>query len=235
MPKIRDEQLMAHIDGELPGIEDSRVAEALHEDEALRAQADAQRRLKERLARRYDPIASEPVPDRFRTMLETNVVRFPAPRSAPEIARRWPQVAAIAASFVVGILAAQMIPSDDPNALGGSALIASGDLANALDSQLASSQDPRSPTRVGLSFAARDGRLCRTFETSATAGLACRSGESWQLIASAPGSRAAGGEYRQAGSGPALVMETAEALMAGAPFDAQAERRAMDKGWTVRP
>jgi hypothetical protein len=233
MASIREEELMAHLDGELPGLQASRIARAVEEDEALRAEAEAQRRLKERLARRFDPIAEEPVPDRFRAMLETNVVSLQTPAKRG-LRLGWPQAAAIAASFAVGILAIQMFSSDDRSGTaGGGTLIAAGDISRALETQLASAEDPRAKTRIGVTFAARDGRLCRTFETSATAGLACREAEGWHLVASAPGTGALG-EYRQAGSGPASVMRAAERMMAGTPFDAGAERQARDRGWSAR-
>jgi hypothetical protein len=42
---------------------------------------------------------------------------------------------------------------------------------------------------------------------------------------------AGNGGYRQAASGDALVMQAATAMMKGAPFDPETERRARDKGW----
>ena len=38
-------------------------------------------------------------------------------------------------------------------------------------------------------------------------------------------------DYRQAGSGNALVQQAAQAMMAGEPYDEAAERLARDSGW----
>lgn len=231
MMSIREEQLMAHLDGELSVLEEDRVARALAEDEALRAEAEAQRRLKEKLARRYDAIVEEPVPDRLRAMLETNVVPLSGPRRSPH-RPGWPAAAAIAASLALAVVALNLFStrSDAPDAREP---VAGGILAAALDTQLASTQTGDAPILIGISFAARDGRLCRTFEADATAGLACRGGSGWQVVASAR-SAPRGGEYRQAGSGSASVMEAAEKMMVGGPFEAKAERAARDKGWSGR-
>ena len=67
------------------------------------------------------------------------------------------------------------------------ARVAQGPLAAALDTQLASAQPADAATRIGLSFAAADGRLCRTFDSAALSGLACRGGEGWQLMMTAAG------------------------------------------------
>ena len=85
-----------------------------------------------------------------------------------------------------------------------------------------------------MSFAANDGRYCRTFEDPRLSGLACAGEHGWELVATAPGTRA-GGEYRQASSGNALVLGTAQEMMAGEPLDAAGERRARDMGWYRHP
>lgn len=235
MAGIEDELLMAHLDGELDELSAGRVARALAQDAELRAVADAQCRLRERLADHYNPVADEEVPARLRAMLETNVVALPAARPGRRLGLGWSAAAAMAASFVVGLIAAQMIPqATGPAGLTGDRLVAAGPLAAALDTQLVSEQSASQPTRIGVSFAAADGRLCRTFETRVMAGLACREGEAWQIlthVAARPGSS---GEYRQAASGTDVVMRISQELMKGEPFDAQAERLARDTGWVLR-
>ena len=113
-------------------------------------------------------------------------------------------------------------------------MVAQGQLASALDTQLASAQAPDAATRIGTSFAATDGRLCRTFDSAAMAGLACRGDAGWQLIMTTAGSASQHGEFRQAGSANPLVAQAAQDLMAGEPFDAAAERHARDAGWRRR-
>jgi hypothetical protein len=235
MARIGEELLMAHVDGELDELNASRVAKALAEDAELRAVAEAQRRLRSRLAERYGPVVDEEVPERLRAMLETNVVALSTARPQRRLRLGWREAGAIAASFAIGLVSAQMIPErTKPTGVTGDLLVAAGPLAEALDTQLASEQSPTEPTRIGVSFAAHDGRLCRTFETRDIAGLACREDEGWQVVSSAAARRGPGGEYRQAGSGPAFVMRLSQELMAGEPFNAQAERQARDTGWAPR-
>ena len=45
------------------------------------------------------------------------------------------------------------------------------------------------------------------------------------------GSRAAGTDYRQAGSGDATLLGAAQAMMAGEPLDAAGEVSARQRGW----
>ena len=226
---IDQEQAMAYLDGELDELSAGRVARAIAEDPALRTAADEQRRLRELLAQRYDPALEEEVPERLRALLETNVV--PLPPRGPAIG--WRQFAAMAATFVVGILTAQILPGGGAETGGveGGPLVARGALAHALDTQLASEQGAGAPARIGVSFASSDGRFCRTFETAAVAGLACRGTGGWKLVTAASASGSGGGEYRQAASAEALALQAAEEMMAGAPLDAAAERRARDAGW----
>jgi hypothetical protein len=113
-------------------------------------------------------------------------------------------------------------------------MVAQGELAHALDTQLASAQASGAATRIGVSFAAADGRFCRTFDSAAVAGLACHGDAGWQLMLTAPGAGPAASELRQAASGDPHVLATAQELMAGEPLDAAAERRARDSGWRHR-
>ena len=235
---IDEDLLMAHLDGELDTLTAGRVAEALAKDPELRALAEEQRRLKHRLADHYGSVIHEEIPSRLRSMLETNVIALPA-GAAKRPGLGWPAWGALAASFAIGLVAAEMIPQMIPARIGpavatGERLVAAGPLARALDTQLASEQSPSQATRIGLSFAAKDGRICRTFENQVMAGLACRDGEGWNLVAHETVRPGPGGEYRQAASGTALVMPISQELMNGEPFDARTERQARDAGWVSR-
>ena len=232
MARIDEELLMAHVDGELDPLAAGRVAEALARDSDLRAEAEAQRRLRDRLSRHYDPVLDEEVPQRLRGTLDTNVVALRSPGTARRSSFGWRVGGAMAASFLVGLIAAQTIPERAGQAgVTGDRLVAAGPLAEALDTQLASEQSDSAPTRIGVSFAANDGRLCRTFENRVMAGLACRDGDGWHVLTHAAARPAAGGEYRQAASGADFVMRLSQELMKGEPFDARAERRARDTRW----
>jgi hypothetical protein len=237
--RIDDQILMAYADGELNAAARAEVERALWEDPALREQLEAQRKLKGLLSSRYDPVAEEEVPEHFRALIkgasESMVVDFAAARkrrSRPV----WRNFVAIAATLAVGVLAGQLIPFGGTGsvAVEDGQMLAKGHLAQALETQLASAQQPDARTRIGISFAAEDGRVCRSFEAPEMAGLACREGEGWALVMTAAPA-AAGGEYRQADAGPVLILEAAEAMMAGEPFDAVAERRARERSWAPDP
>jgi anti-sigma factor RsiW len=234
MSAIDHEMLMAFVDGELDSLSSARVRSAAGSDPAVANAIEAERRVKARLAERYDPVTAEPVPERLRSLLETNVVPFEPRFASPKRRLGWRELTALAATFVAGIVGAQLIrPAPQPGAVGAAPLVASAGLARALDTQLASAQADDASTRVGVSFAARDGRLCRTFESGAIAGLACRDPERWEVLTAVGRPPRTGGDYRQAGS-ENLVMQVAQDMMAGAPFDAEAERRARDSGWRAR-
>jgi len=232
---IDDDILMAFADGELDEISRARVERAVAADPALRARLEQQQRLRATLAAFYGPTAEEEVPERFRAMLDTNVVHFAAAR--PQHARPlWQSFAALAATLVLGLALGRtlLMPAAGPVGVENGTMVAQGPLAGALDTQLASAQAPDAATRIGTSFAAADGRLCRTFESAAMAGLACKGDQGWQLMMTAAGRAAPQSSYRQAGSADPLVAQAAQELMAGEPFDAVAERQARDSGWRHR-
>jgi hypothetical protein len=135
------------------------------------------------------------------------------------------------------MLTAQVARSGGEAGVDGGPMIAAGQLAEALETQLASAPPAGAAARIGVSFPAQDGRFCRTFETPELAGLGCRGGKGWEIVTMARtgtgGER--DGEFRQAGSGAALVMQMSQEMMAGDPLDAGAERRARDSGWRVDP
>lgn len=226
--RIDDDLLMALADGELDEVTRARVERAVAEDPALKARLDAQQRLRARLAAHYAPTVEEEVPERFRAMLETNVIAFaPARRARP----MWQNFAALAATLLLGLALGRTLTAPGPIGVDGGTLVAQGELADALETELASTQAPAAATRIGVTFNDADGRPCRTFDSDAASGLACRNGTGWQLMMTATGSGAARGEFRQAGSGNPLVLQAAQEIMAGEPLDDEAERRARDSGW----
>ncbi|MEN3277743.1 MAG: hypothetical protein V7631_3533 [Massilia sp.] len=151
----------------------------------------------------------------------------------------WPRWGALAASLVVGVLAGSiwlggaggggdggLVATD-----AGGRLVARGELANALSAQLASNAKQNTRVQIGVSFAARGGGYCRSFQAGSSAGLACRDGDSWRI----PVLREVatdGAAYRQAGSAaPAAVLEAIDERIEGYTLDAAAERAARDRGW----
>lgn len=238
--RIDDEMLMAYADGELDGDARAAIERALAGDSALRDRLEAQRRMRRALSAHYGPVASEEVPERLLALLggegpREGMASLAEARDRRRPARRWRQYGAIAATLAVGLIAGQLLPSADrgPVAVEGGALVARGRLADALQTQLASAQGADAPTRIGVSFADRQGRLCRTFEGADLSGIACRDNSNWRLVATAAPERAAGTSYRQAGS--SVLFQLAQDMMAGAPLDAAAEKAARDSGWKVSP
>lgn len=228
-----DETLMRYADGELNEISRNHVERALAADPALMARLNGHRALKARIAARYGPVAEEEVPMRLSALLAGNVVGI-SPVGRPTTRRRWAP-AAIAASLAAGVVAGQMLPraGGGPVSFDGGAMVARGEVARALDTQLASVQPGDAAVRIGVSFPGEDGAKCRTFETAEMSGVACRGSDRWQVLVTAPGTSArAGGGYAQAGSADAIIMEAAQDMMTGEPFDAAAEKRARDGGWT---
>ncbi|HKT76108.1 MAG TPA: anti-sigma factor, partial [Sphingobium sp.] len=108
-------------------------------------------------------------------------------------------------------------------------LRAQGQLASALDSQLASTQQDAA-IRIGLSFQRKGGGWCRSFDGKSLAGVACRNEQGWQVQQLLPGTEQASA-YRQASSGDPRIMATVDALIDGTPADANQEAAAKAKGW----
>ncbi|MGV3770531.1 MAG: anti-sigma factor family protein [Sphingobium phenoxybenzoativorans] len=238
MSAVSEDMLVAYADGELDEVNRRRVERAIADDDALAERLAAHVALRERLSGHFAPVAQEAVPDRFRALLEPqgaadNVVSLSDVREkgSGRLWTSWGMGAAIAASLVLGLgLGRSMNGEAGPVGVSGGKMVAQGSLAKALDTQLASAQGG-SDVRIGLSFRAKDGGWCRSFEGAAVAGVACRDGGGWRLEQAVPGSGAAG-DYRQASSGDARVSATVEALIAGDPADAAGEKAARDAGWS---
>lgn len=194
-------------------------------------QRQAERR---RLAAAFDDVLTEPVPDRLSALL-----REPSAASAPKVidldavrAQRrsmssWMAWGGMAASLLLGAVIGtrfQAGAGDDPRQL------ASGPLARALDTQLASA--PAGPIAVPISFKAKDGRYCRSFSGDRSAGLACRDSDGAWVVQTLVATQPSTGGMRQAASAlPAAVLEAVDAAMAGEALSAEQEMAARDNRW----
>lgn len=245
-----DETLMAYADGELDEPRRAEISQAIERDPELARRVARHRALRGEVAGAYAGVTDQPVPERLlaaargpaanssarESRSRGNVVQFPTRSSrapgAPWRAREW---TAMAASLVLGGLIAwqfSMRGGGDIASQGGS-LVARGDLAKALDSQLASNQPEDAAVRIGLSFKAKDGGYCRSFvsRTAAVAGLACRGNSGWRVTfteAVDPNS----GDFRQAATTltPALL-QVVQSRIAGEPLDSAGEQAARGGGW----
>jgi hypothetical protein len=229
------ETVAAFVDGELDNLTARRIERDAETDAGLAAEIARHRALKARLTAHYAPIADEVVPDRLRSLLavddkvDTSLADRRSAKRARFSAIHW---GAIAASLVLGLTIGlrPWMPAADVATEGGT-LIAAGQLARALDTQLASNQPGDAAVRIGLSFEDKAGRYCRSFESRTLDGIGCREGDRWRLERTLQGQRS--GDYRQASSGE--LAAAAAAMMGGEALDAGGERAARDAGWIIRP
>jgi hypothetical protein len=229
--KWDDDLIAAYADGELHILVQYLFEESLEQDEALRERVERQKALRSRLGAHFGAVMDEPVPERLRAMLgrpqDEKVVAIETARRRRLPPRAWIP-AAMAASLVAGLFGGQVL-RDNPGL--SSATVAHGDLAEVLDTQLASAPTTNAATQVGTTFRDRQGRVCRTFDGAEVAGFACREQGDWRIQMLAPGSGRQDGGYRQASSGAMLVLQAAQERMAGEPLGAEEERRLRDSGW----
>lgn len=225
------EQIAAFADGQLEGAELERIAAAIAADPALEKQVAAHRALAQRLGAHFAPIAAEPVPNHLAALLKApqdNVASLADARARRKGPPRWTWLAgpALAASLV---LALTLRPASDAG-------YADAQLASALDSQLVAGQQADAPVRVLLSFRDAGGAYCRAFERAASAAIACRDAQGWQLRSHSAASSggAPAGEYRQAGSA-GDVLAAAQAMAAGPALTAEEELAARRNGWRETP
>jgi len=226
---ISDETLIAYVDGEADA--DARAAveaeAAANPDFAQRLARH--RALRARVTSAFAGVVDEPVPQALidRIANDGKVVSLAARRPAVG----WTlALSGMAASLVVGVL----VGGDFNSGPLGPGMSARGELAQALDAQLASADQSNQPVRIGVSFKATDGHYCRTFAVQgaeALAGVACREPKTWRVVAAATEDTSSSGAFRTAGSAPPSVMSVVDRLIAGDPLDAKAEQTARDRGW----
>lgn len=215
---IHEDRLAAYADGELDAADRKAVEEAAAGDPATAARLAAHQALRAKVARTFDPVLDEPIPE---ALLATV-------RAAPPPVRRFgraPVFAAMAACLVVGLLAGRVTLQPS---LVTPEMMARGALETALEDGLASA--PQGAVRLGVTFRERDGGYCRSFETAASQGLACREGSGWRVDVVTPRERG-DAPFRTAASMPPALAAAIEARMAADPLDAADERAARDANW----
>ena len=229
------ETVAAFVDGELDDLTARRIEREAESYVALAAEIARLRALKVQLSAHYAPVAEEVVPERLRSLLavddkvDVSLSDRRDARRARFDAIHW---GAIAASLVLGLTIGLRPWTPPANvATDDGALVAAGPLAEALDTQLASTQAGNAAVRIGLSFEDETGRYCRSFESSALDGIGCREGRRWQLERTLRGRGSS--DYRQASSGE--LAEAAAAMMGPDALDAEGELAARDAGWVNRP
>ncbi len=243
-----DETLMAFADGELEEARHTEIAAAVEKDPELARRVQQFRALRHEIAGAYAAVLDQPVPDRLRdaarapgrpSSAKGNVVQFPSRGTkAPPSPWRGREWFAMAASLVLGVLLSWkfLAPGGDIVTREG-ALVAGGELASALDTQLASTQDPSSAVFIHVSFKAKDGGFCRSFiaRESSSAGIACREGQQWR-VESLSAVQIAQADLRQAAASlPIPLINDIESRMAGEPLDVDGEAVARGRGWAPEP
>lgn len=256
---ISDEKLGAFLDQELPEQEMDMIRDAIGNDEtladrlALLASADA---LLKRHARALD---DRPMPDAVLAMIRAdnrsaddqpaaaadNVVELSRWQARRQQTRQWiSRHAALAAgiALVIGFTGGQFIGTNSDPAANLVASTMGAEVSAALNTTLSGavvniSDDTRMQSR--FSFVDQQARHCRQFvleqgavndSLSASENIACRTGQGWQLIASAQVASANSREYRTA-SGPTLLDSTLDAMMSGATLSLEEENALIASDW----
>lgn len=232
---ITDELIAAYADGELAGEQKAAVEAALGADPALARKVEAHQALKLRLASHYAPVAEMPVPTQMVGLLfeceaepdRGTVASFAAARQKRGLSpmvRRWAPFAgpALAASVVLALW--QPWQSGTPDGY------AAGDLAAALDTQLAATQPAGADTWILVSFPREGGSLCRAWRGAGDGGIACRDEAGWKIERRFALEGPASAQFRQAGS-EAELLAVVQDMAAGEALDAEAERAAKTRDW----
>ena len=253
-----DEVLIAFADGELAEPVRSEVERAVQADPQVAARVARHQALRAQVLGAFAKRAQEPA---LRSVggsgmhgVKPNVIDLAAERASrqhlptlpsqmmpampPRVPQRWHRWAGLAGALVLGgvLGASALMAANDTVTLaqvGGvdGALVASGALDAALSKQMAQvTQD--GPVRLGLSFVAKDGNYCRTFQLDRAAGLACRNAKRWQLavLVQTP-QRPPGAARLSYNATPAVVLEAIDERIAGAALDARGEQIALRLGW----
>jgi len=226
--KIPDERFFAWLDGELPVEEAEEVEAQVVADPELSALAEKHRELRARLVRAFDSVEEAEVPPRLADAVR---LKAPANDTGPQL-RQWMSVAAsLAAGLLIGAFLLPYTGGEQqaPLALERGGIVATGDLRQTLDKTLASSND--GPIRVGLTFRDHESKICRTFNDAASTGVACRSGDMWQVRGLFSSEQSANSEYRMASGLDPQLADLVISMMVEEPLDAAAERAARDSGW----
>lgn len=141
----------------------------------------------------------------------------------------------IAAALVAGLLGGYALRETPvPIAEQNGRMVATGAIAGALDTQLASTGAGEDSVRVRLTFRDANGDVCRSFDALSVSGVACREGGGWSIRALFAHDGPPDGTYRMAGTASPAAVAYVDTVIVGEAFDAEAEKRVMQSGWAPR-
>lgn len=241
-----DETLGAFVDGETDAATTRAIEAALETDAELMARFERMTALRGTLADHFNPVLSEDLPDALIAQVRSSAPS--APPSASPAAREErglvarlmdvfaPNWVPVAAALLIGVSVGWFGGGSGPDApvtLDNGQLVAGGSLARLLDAA-GPAQNAEAATQ--LAFLNTDGRYCRTFTLEASAGIACRAGETWQVDYSTAAGAADAGVIRTASASlPLALLDQVDAWIAGDPLDEDQEAEAAAAGWQAGP
>jgi hypothetical protein len=250
---ITDEMLMAFADDQLDAAASAAVESAMRDDPSIAKRIAAHRALRQRIELAYASELAEPLPERLlaavtrrssgpgdRVVAIKNARDARSRDTAASRTRRpwWQPAGAIAASAIIGFGLGYSGRNQSPLVRSADgALVAHGQLAQALSLQLSADAADTPAVSIGVSFLSKSGDYCRTFALSGSVspqGLACHHGREWQILAlsQSVGSGAAPKDFRTAGSEMSpLIIKSVEEQIAGEPLDQSGEAEARGKDW----
>lgn len=232
---VEEEKFYAWLDGELEPEEAARVEAEVAADPELTRMADEHRAMSAGLRSAFGTVAAAPVPERIANAASAppgNVMDFSARRERKRVQFGVPQWAAMAATLALGVALGTAINGGrqyGPVEAANGKLYAASAVGRALDTQLASAA--AGDVRIGLTFRDRSGTVCRTFESDAASGLACRDRERWRLNGLFAAPEGQGSDYRMAAGSDPRLMDMVDQTISGEPFDAELEKAARAKDW----
>ena len=236
---IDDSKFFAWLDGQLSAEEMAEVERQVAADPQLLNRADEHRALTAGLRKAFAPVAQAPLPRPMTEGLQPDVsekvvslTEARERREARGAPVQWKQMAAMAATLVLGIiLGNQLTPSSaSPIEAEAGRLVAGAELESALNARLASAPNQNGP-RIGLTFRDLSGAVCRTFTDKSAAGLACRDRTDWRILGVFQATEGQGTDYRMAAGADSRLLDLVGEQMRGEPFSAAEEQAAQKRGW----
>jgi hypothetical protein len=252
---IPEDLLTAYVNNELEGAERTRVEQAIARDAMLAQRVARERAVRERELGLFSDALNEPASRRRSSIRPLAAPSAPAqiidlararaararrvePRRA-FIPARGMIAATLGIGLCVGLLIEYVFSLGVPLEFRDGTMLARGSLERALNQELSSAVPPAGAAHIGLSFRARSGSYCRTFELDgrrALVGLACKEQQQWRianLVAIDPAKSPPTALARRTVSSslPTALQQAVNERLSGELLDANEEAAARSKDW----